>query len=272
MDPFTTLPEDFLSEIFSRTSPLDASRFAVISKGFKSAAESDTVWDRFLPWDCFQNVSRSVSPVVYATKKELYFSLCHSPILLDGGKLSFSLEKTSGKKCYMVGARELMISWGDTPRYWEWTFYADSRFSEVAQLKFVCWLDIRGKIKTQMLTSNTMYGAYLVFKLAERFHGLESANAVVRFVNDEADSDAEKRAGIVHLQRPNARDGSRQQTGQLPERRSDGWMEIEMGNFYNDQGDDGEAEARLMEIQRLHSKSGLIVEGIEFRPKTQFGS
>ncbi|KAK6161434.1 hypothetical protein DH2020_004815 [Rehmannia glutinosa] len=223
-DPFTKLPEDFVSEIISRTSPLDASRLAVVSKGFKSAAESDPVWDKFLPGDCFEIVSTSVSPVVYSTKKELYFSLCHSPILLDAGNL-------------------------------------------VAKLKSVCWLDIRGKIKTHMLSSSTTYGAYLVFKLAERSYGLESVNAVVRFVNDEADSDAEERAAILHLQRSNARHGSRQQTGQLPVRRNDGWMEIEMGNFYSDKGDDGEAEARLIEIKRLGGKSGLIVQGIEFRPQ-----
>ncbi|PIN21762.1 hypothetical protein CDL12_05532 [Handroanthus impetiginosus] len=269
MDSFTKLPEESVSEILSRTSPIDASRFAVISKGFNSAANSDTVWGRFLPSDYSQIISRSVYPVLYAAKKELYLSLCHSPILVDGGKLSFSLEKRSGKKCYMVGARELVISWGDAPVYWEWISYADSRFSEVAQLRFVCWLDIRGKIKTQMLSPHATYGAYLVFKLAERCHGLQSADAVVRFVDVEADNDAEKRAGVVHLQQDN---GSPRQSGQLPVRRSDGWLEIELGKFCNGRGDNGDAEARLMEIEVLSGKSGLIVEGIEFRPKAQFNS
>ncbi|KAK6161779.1 hypothetical protein DH2020_005160 [Rehmannia glutinosa] len=243
-DPFTKLPEDFVSEIISRTSPLDASRLAVVSKGFKSAAESDPVWDKFLPGDCFEIVSTSVSPVVYSTKKELYFSLCHSPILLDAGNL------------IPLGQIEELFGYMDC-----------RRALRVAKLKSVCWLDIRGKIKTHMLSSSTTYGAYLVFKLAERSYGLESVNAVVRFVNDEADSDAEERAAILHLQRSNARHGSRQQTGQLPVRRNDGWMEIEMGNFYSDKGDDGEAEARLIEIKRLGGKSGLIVQGIEFRPQ-----
>lgn len=42
-------------------------------------------------------------------------------------------------------------------------------------------------------------------------------------------------------------------------------MEIELGEFYNDEGDDGEVEMRLREISDW--KSGLIVEGIEVRPK-----
>lgn len=87
MDPFATLPEETVSEILSRTSPLDASRFSAISKGFKSAAEANYVWGRFLPPDWPEIVSRSASPVVYTTMKELYFSLCHSPISLDAGRL-----------------------------------------------------------------------------------------------------------------------------------------------------------------------------------------
>ncbi|PIN17712.1 hypothetical protein CDL12_09622 [Handroanthus impetiginosus] len=272
MNSFITLPEESLSEILSRTSPLDASRFAVISRGFNAASQSDTVWGRFLPSDYSQIVSRSVSPVVYATKKELYFSLCHSPIVLDGGKLSFFLDERTGKKCFMLGARELEILWGDTPQYWEWTPHADSRFSEVAWLDAVWWLDIRGKIKTQMLSPKTTYGAYLVFKLAEISKGLESANAVVRYVDNEADNDAENRAITVHLQQNNAQNGARRQTGQVPPRRVDGWMEIELGYFYNDEGCDEDVEARLTDIKPLAEKTGLIVEGIEFRPKTQFGS
>lgn len=87
MDRLSTLPEECLSEILRRTSPEDASRAAVVSKGLRSAADSDTVWDKFLPSDLLEIVSKSVSPVVYATKKELYFSLCRSPILIDAGKL-----------------------------------------------------------------------------------------------------------------------------------------------------------------------------------------
>ncbi|KAG8372767.1 hypothetical protein BUALT_Bualt12G0101100 [Buddleja alternifolia] len=256
MDPFRRLSEDCVCEILSRTSQLDASRCAVISKGFNSAVESDIVWHKFLPSDYSEIVSRSVSPVVYRNNKELYFTLCHSPILLDAGKLSFSLEKRSGKKCYMIGAKELSIAWGETPMYWKWPSHTDSRFSEVALLRFVCWLDIRGKIETQMLSPNTLYGAYLVFKLTERAYGLESAKSIVRVVNDEADCDAEERASYVQLQGEG-----------VPVRRGDGWMEIEMGNIYNDEGGDGEVEARLIEIWELHGKSGLIVEGIEFRPK-----
>ena len=48
------------------------------------------------------------------------------------------------------------------------------RFSEVAELRTTCWLEIRGKINTQILSSNTRYGAYLIMKISNRAYGLDS--------------------------------------------------------------------------------------------------
>lgn len=263
MDYFGLLPEDCLSEILSFTSPEDTARLSASARGFNSAAGSDIVWEKFLPDDYQQIISKSNSNSLLdcSSKKEVYFSLCDYPILIDEAKLSFSLDKKTGKKCFMVSARELAISWGDTPHYWAWSLHPDSRFSEVAHLRFVCWLDLRGKIETRLLSKRTKYVVYLVFKLACGFYGLETANAFVRFVNYESNNDAEARATVVSLSR---QEGSGENRSK---RRDDGWMEIEMGNFFNDAGEDGDVEARLMEIRRLFGKGGLIVQGIEFRPE-----
>nr|XP_016500620.1 PREDICTED: F-box protein At2g02240-like isoform X1 [Nicotiana tabacum] len=117
---FTILPEGCISEIISLTIPADAARSSAISRGFKSAAESDVVWDKFLPSDHLDIVSRSVSVVVCDSEKDLYFRLSHSPILLHEGRLqSFWLEKTSGKKFYLLSARRLVISFSDIQLFWD---------------------------------------------------------------------------------------------------------------------------------------------------------
>lgn len=85
MDPFARLPEECISTILSLTSPMDATRFSIVSHRFKSASDSDNVWERFLPPDYQQIISTSASPVSYATKKDLYFTLYHSSILLHEG-------------------------------------------------------------------------------------------------------------------------------------------------------------------------------------------
>lgn len=254
------MPMDVLSEILSLTSPMEASRFAVISKGFKASADADTVWDKFLLSDWPEILSRAVSPVTYATKKELYLSLCHSPILLNNGELSFCIEKRSGKKCYMVGARGLGIIWlGNTPWYWDWRTHPESRFSEVAQLKSVCWLEITGGIDTRILSWKTSYGVYLVYKLDEVFYGLESATTHMRFLDGRVKLDV-REVALLHLQPASAGDG------QAPLMRDDGWMEVEMGCFYNDRGDDGDFMVKLKGLEGHNWKSGLILQGIEFRP------
>ncbi|XP_059293122.1 F-box protein PP2-B10-like [Lycium ferocissimum] len=261
MNPFTILPEGCISEIISLTTPADAIRSSVISRGFKSAAESDIVWNKFLPSDHQDIVSRSVSVVVFDSKKDLYFRLSESPILLDEGRLSFWLDKTNGKKCYLLSARQLTISFSDTQLFWEHTSDADSRFPEVAFLNSVDLLDIRGKIGTRALSSRTSYAAYLVFKISERYHGLESTNAMVRFVNQESEDQAEERATTVIL----AARAPRHLKGRLPEKRTDGWLEVGIGNFEL-RDDNGDVEARLLDSRPFHAKCGLIIEGVEFRP------
>nr|GEY04370.1 hypothetical protein [Tanacetum cinerariifolium] len=163
----SVLPEGCISNILSLTSPRDASRAAAISKTFNTAADSDFVWDQFLPPDYRQLIARAVAPVDIISKKTLYMYLSHSHVLLDRGTLGLKLDKDS------------------LPR-WQ----------------------------------------YL-----ER-HGH----------NEEAPTQ--------HA---------------APTTRNDGWMEIELGEFYHDDGNEGDVEMKFQEHRTW--KTGLIVEGIELRPK-----
>nr|POF24283.1 f-box protein pp2-b10 [Quercus suber] len=63
------------------------------------------------------------------------------------------------------------IEWGGTPQYWRWISLPESRFPEVAKLLDEWWFDIRDKMHTSMLSPNTNYAAYLVYKLARRVYG-----------------------------------------------------------------------------------------------------
>ncbi|KAM7466115.1 hypothetical protein LguiB_013677 [Lonicera macranthoides] len=266
------LPEVCISEILSLTSPRDACRSSAISSGFKSAADADAVWHRFLPPDYLEILARSDSPVVYSTKKQLYFLLCDSLVPLDGGKLvdsRFMLDKRSGKKCYMLRSRELSIAGKDNEAHWNWPSILGSRFTEVAMLQSVRWLDIKGKIETRMLSPVTTYAAYLVYKLATSARDLIGpVKTSVRFLGDEVEAEAT----VVYLKEqvnmPDIFLGHsrvlRGPVSRLPKERTDGWSEIELGEFLSDRG---EVEMRLWETDFHHWKSGLIVEGIEVRPK-----
>ncbi|XP_038977593.1 F-box protein PP2-B10-like [Phoenix dactylifera] len=142
------------------------------------------------------------------------------------------------------------------------------RFAEVARLQFVCWFDIGGRIDCRLLSPRTTYAAYLVFKLDSWSSGLgppphlasvklgayaSEFNICLEDHDDRDEEEEEEEEGRRQRQRRRLRD--------------DGWMEIELGVFYNDEGDDGDVEMSLMEVKALNSKHGLIVQGLEVRPK-----
>ncbi len=79
------LPEDCVSTILSFTSPTDTFRSSMVSSTFRSAAESDFVWERFLLADYKDVVSRLDTPLTYTAMKELFHCLCN-PVLIDGGR------------------------------------------------------------------------------------------------------------------------------------------------------------------------------------------
>ncbi|KAK2984984.1 hypothetical protein RJ640_005752 [Escallonia rubra] len=163
-----------------------------------------------------------------------------------------------GKEPCMLPAEELIIEWGSNADFWMWRTHPDSRFySKVAYLVRINHLDIQGKLRTNELFANTTYGVFLVFKLATRYSGLQSAKATVTDgrVYDEASC-------TVYLTFECER---RYRNEEVPTSRGDGWMEVKMGEFYNGEGHDREVVARVMQHSDFE-KSGLIVGGIEFHP------
>ncbi|MBA0672257.1 hypothetical protein Goklo_029409, partial [Gossypium klotzschianum] len=77
------LPQDCIATIISFTSPRDACRLSIVSTIFKLAAESDAVWESFLPSQYQALIPSSLS---FSSKKELYLSLCENPVLIEGGR------------------------------------------------------------------------------------------------------------------------------------------------------------------------------------------
>ncbi|KAM1160690.1 hypothetical protein ACFX19_034268 [Malus domestica] len=296
------LPEGCIATVVSLTTPRDAGTMSSVSRSFRSAAESDAVWDKFLPPEIHTIMSSSspsqpplVSPSFTSkTKKELFLAVCDNPVLIEQGKLSFSLDKWSGKKCYMIAARALSIVWADTPHYWRWISVPDSRFEEVAELISVCWLEIRGKIGTRMLSPSTLYKAFLVFKSIAGAHGFENqpVEVTVGLIGQEPTKhvvflDVQRGqtqgqgyhvAGPWHIGLFNRRHIPGLQSlqsfqpreineAQYPKERNDGWLEIEMGEFFCEGGEGGELEMTCMEVRGGQWKGGLIFQGIEVRPK-----
>ncbi|KAI9081075.1 hypothetical protein K1719_037055 [Acacia pycnantha] len=223
------LPDDCLAHILSMTSPRDVGKSSVISSIVRSMANSDIIWEKFLPPNYHEILSRLVSPLIYSSKKDLFLSLS-KPLLIDQGKKLFSIEKSTGKICYMLSARELAIAWGSSPLYWSWKPFHSSRFAEVAELRTIWWLEIRGSMDARMLSPRTIYGAYLIVKVADRAYGLDLLPSEVSVGVGNFTSE-----GSVYVRRPlkekeeRARGSSSRRDVKWPCKREDDWLEIELG-------------------------------------------
>ena len=198
------------------------------------------------------------------------------------------------------------------------------RFAEVAELIDVCWLEIRGKIESRMLSQKTAYAAYLIYRTSDEAYGLTnpSQEASVKVgvytstklvcllpIDILSESDAQRASPSYKYQiccccedseeaeeedgdseeakevdgdseESEEEDGDSEEAEEVdgdseeaeevdgaPKARNDDWMELELGEFYIDEGDDGEVKIRLLEVKGGHWKRGLIIEGIEIRPK-----
>ncbi|KAI3735753.1 hypothetical protein L6452_15265 [Arctium lappa] len=291
-DLFGSLPEGFIANALSLTSPRDACRLSMVCSVFRSAAEWDAVWETFLPSDYQKIVAAAVEDggdsLTFSSKKQLFLRLCDRPLIIDGGNKSFSLEKQSGKKCYMLGARDLSIVWGDTPRYWRWISMPESRFTEVAELISVCWFEVHGRISTSMLSPDTCYVAFIVFKSTSETYGFDYQPAEVSigisgrktqtqtvFLEPRSDQRRQhpvvprRRMGMFHRGHRANPIGpiNPSSNGNGPKEREDGWLEIELGEYFIKKGEEGELEMSMTEVKGGNWKGALVIQGIEIRPK-----
>lgn len=164
----------------------------------------------------------------------------------------------------MLGARGLSIAWSTHSLSWCWKSLPNSRFPEGVELVMSCWVDISCKINTSLLSSNTTYGIYFVFQIARRAFGL--SNMPFGF---EVEVGNCKMQGTVLIQEEDCGKEGFYESDEFekrgPMKRIDGWLEIELGEFYDVQNE--EVKMHLREMNGVHLKGGLIVEGVEFRPK-----
>lgn len=121
------------------------------------------------------------------------------------------------------------------------------------------WLEINGKIRTRILTPNTTYAVYLITNVSHRRYGLDSAPAEV-----SVEVSNKVLNGKAYLYQNIFIEDINNEI-RVPSKRDDGWMEIELGEFLCGEADE-EVKVSVREVG-YQLKGGLIVEGIEVRPK-----
>ncbi|XXG61728.1 hypothetical protein AAC387_Pa05g0266 [Persea americana] len=263
-DLFSRLPEGCISHILSFTSPRDTCRLSAVSRLFHSASESEHIWEGFVQSGCSGILERSDFSFweelqQISSNKELFFRLCY-PILIDYGTMSFSMDKMTGKRCFMLSATELPVYCIELPESCAWPSFYGSRFPVLLTLWKVGWLRIEGKINTCMLSSKTTYRAYFVFGMTRGcrydFQHSEISIKLGSFTSNHCSEVPDSaRCWLWDVWHD-----------WVPQRRSDGWMEIVIGDFFVDEAVEGEVLMSLIMAAGGYMETLFGVEGIDIRP------
>ncbi|KAI7752516.1 hypothetical protein M8C21_015867 [Ambrosia artemisiifolia] len=227
-------------------------------------SDTETYWEQKLPIDYKEIIKLSKDSVQWRTMKELYNILCEG-LLINGGKEWFSLAKDR-KKCLMLSANAVLEE-----NKWEWISEPESRFGQVADCiskKFgiIC------KFRSEMLSPQTTYATYLVYKLP---HDYKDINPPVQVVDRNSGSEEAYNIFLRTPQTPVIRGNIkgkrtynpsiRPMIKGLPKQRSDGWMEVQVHEFQT------RATIKMISMRlRLSSYdmslAGITVQSLEFRP------
>ena len=126
-------------------------------------------------------------------------------------------------------------------------------------------------MSTSTLSPKTNYAVYLVYKLTEEAFGFDRPPLWASVGTTGGGGVNEQTVGldlpaVQQGQQDQVVQPQQQQHTSRPKEREDGWLEIELGPFFNGGGEDDELQFGLKEVNSLSAKSGLIVEGIEIRP------
>lgn len=168
-------------------------------------------------------------------------------IFLNNKKKKYWVEEKTGYNCFMLFARDLLITWSEDQKYWQWVCLKETSDMEIeaASLLNVCWLEIHGRFDTSLLSPGATYDVSFVVMMELGYGWATPVN--------------------LRLTLP---DGSVQQRKEsLLDRPKGQWMELKAGEFTARKDQAGQMEFSLYEYEGGQWKRGLIVKGVTIRPK-----
>ncbi|XP_071696996.1 uncharacterized protein [Rutidosis leptorrhynchoides] len=222
----------------------------------KFDADNDTVDQMAI--ECREIIKRSKISNRNASKEELYFLLFNG-VHVDNGEKFFSLSEVNGKKCLMLSAKAVIYDTSHVKLYNK--THANDRciFAESVEILAHHELHIKCDIETQMLSSDTAYACFLVFKLSDKCRGLKcpiKARELLPYKKERTKIISLTCQSFVNLDN----------IKWVPEQREDGWMEVVVWETVTEKYN---AETIPMDLKLIcfeGTMAGLIVCGIRFCP------
>ncbi|KAD7477679.1 hypothetical protein E3N88_00815 [Mikania micrantha] len=190
-----------------------------------------------VPLDYERLIKTAMPPLIYTSQEELK-TLLSKGVILNMGKTWVSVNK-NGEHCEMISAAECLEPIESL--YNSYSHEYNSRFTMGTYIAFN--KNFKTRIRTQFLSSNTIYTVNIVFKLINMNPKIKSPYVALKY----------------HLL------GNTQSfVVSLANEREDGWL---MAELYVLTIESRNVDLEIIfECSRNHFSSVLVVEGIEFRP------
>ncbi|GLJ20940.1 hypothetical protein SUGI_0382250 [Cryptomeria japonica] len=262
------LAENCISTILSFTTVKDVCRLAAVCRSWRSAADAHLVWEKMITQRFGQDISQGISSLAFPSKKHLYFSL-----VTDHGTKSIWLDESTGKIGCMISARDLCIAWGDNRSYWEWVRRDDSRFEQVARLRYVWWFDVWQRFKCSILSPNTQYRVSFIIRMDDNSRGSRYGGYPSPFIFSVVAPDGVRMESVRFLddlEKPvekHAKGFSMTPFSQD----ENGWLEFVAGEFFIEEvfpnGGAKEIVFCMKNVDCSFTKSNVWVEGVKIEPK-----
>ncbi|GJU79335.1 phloem protein 2-like protein [Tanacetum coccineum] len=246
----------------------------------------DTDWEKILPRDYAEVIKWSKYNLQWSTYKELY-SLLHEGFLIKTDvEKWFSVSKNM-KKRHMLPAIVVLQKgsiWNSLPgmKRWIWKSLPESRFEMVAECDKVKSFTIQCEIESEVLSLETTYACYLVYKLP-RNDSMVDGLVQIDHKNPVGDEQPSDKLQLVDLLTPTDIPVIRRQVGESrdialrprkikghPKLRKDGWMEIQIWDFKTGASHESISMNCRVKSYDKWNFTGLLVQGIEFRPAKVF--
>ncbi|KAK9058879.1 hypothetical protein SSX86_023723 [Deinandra increscens subsp. villosa] len=171
-------------------------------------------------------------------------------------QISADYDQMNLKKHHILSAKEVLYDYPNV-KLFKSKPSERTRFEEVIEVLSQQVFRIKCKIESRMLSPDTNYRCYLIYKLSEKCCGLHCPVKVRGPLYR-----SNKVIKTLYFRSPNA--WNIHDINQVPRQREDEWMEVNVWNFnskiYN------RIHVNLKLISYEGTMSGLIIYGIEFRP------
>ncbi|GJV23344.1 kinase-like domain, phloem protein 2-like protein [Tanacetum coccineum] len=234
-----------------------------------SDSASDTYWEQKFPDEYEEIINLSKDSLRWTTKKELY-SIFRRGFLLGNGQQWFAVDK-HGKKCLMLSAKATCVIDGKNLAC---KSLNETRFGEVLVVAATDEFRISGQIKSEVVSPETNYACYLVYKLPQDQSTFE-APLFVRKI----DGNNDHLGWYIYLVSPpdtpvigpkvdenTHKVLDRHKVNAVPQQRSDSWMEVQVWEFETGTTTNTFSMYLVFEHPGEKNLTGLMVQGIELRP------